>query len=32
MKIQFTSLLFGALAVASMLGKAKFSEYGFFQG
>ena len=32
MKIKFTSLLFVALAVASVLGKAKFWEYGFFQG
>jgi hypothetical protein len=32
MKIKFTSLLFVALAVASVLGKAKFWEFGFFQG
>ena len=32
MKIRFTSLLFVALAVASVLGKAKFWEFGFFQG
>lgn len=32
MKIKLTSLLFGAVAVASVLGKAKFWNYGFFQG
>lgn len=32
MKIKLTSLLFGALAVASVLGKAKLWDFGFFQG
>lgn len=32
MKIKFTSLLVVAVATASVLGKAKFWEYGFFQG
>lgn len=32
MKIKFTSLMFVAVAAASVLGKAKFWEFGFFQG
>jgi len=31
MKIKLTSLLFGAVVFASMLGKVKW-DYGFFQG
>ena len=32
MKIKLTSLMFFALAAATVLGKAKFWGYGFFQG
>jgi hypothetical protein len=32
MKIKFTSLLFVALAVASVFGKLHFWLFGFFQG
>jgi hypothetical protein len=32
MKSKLTSLLVVAVAVASVLGKAKFGTYGFFQG
>jgi hypothetical protein len=32
MKIKMTSLLLVAISVASVLGKAKLWNYGFFQG